>query len=88
MHEDRSVKCPTCNKAFGTAQGRAQHLKYCMKKEAKPVVEIQATDTKGQIRIVTTTTNSDARGQATQLTTAWSRTETQSAVDSIQYARW
>ena len=37
MHEDRSVKCPTCNKAFGTAQGRAQHLKYCMKKEAKPV---------------------------------------------------
>ena len=80
MHGDRTVECPNCQKGFGTEQGRAQHLKFCTKKENVKNNQVQ-TPTKSQ----TLPENSVvvSRGYVRTANQTLQRTETQSAVDSI-----
>ena len=80
MHGDRTIECPNCQKGFGTEQGRAQHLKFCTKKENVKNDQVQArskSETLPENSVVV------SRGYVTPSNQTLQRTETQSAVDSI-----
>jgi len=87
IHEtNKTYKCPSCHKAFGTMQSKRQHLKIA-KSCQKKAMKIEAGG--GQPRKQQRATNVIARGHAvTTNATQWHRQETHAAIASLNEIKW